>query len=146
MNANRIFRCLLCWLCPLDYCRQFSEEMASVFEQRSGEISKEHRILSWAFLLSETSGIFKGAFLMWLTKIRAINRTRSQRGPELPVTPLLSLEEVARQRAAAIRSMVAAIAEHDFVAARRNSDEEVRLAQLLATLESDGVAREEKFA
>ena len=83
---------------------------------------------------------------MWLTKIRAINRTRSQRGPELPVTPLLSLEELARQRAAAIRSMVAAIAEHDFVAARRNSDEEVRLAQLLATLESDGVAREEKFA
>jgi hypothetical protein len=136
----------LLWLYPPDYRRQFSEEMTSVFEQRSGEISKEHRILSWAFLLSETSGIFKGAFLMWLTKIRAINRTRSQRGPELPVTPLLSLEEVARQRAAAIRSMVAAIAEHDFVAARRNSDEEVRLAQLLATLESDGVAREEKFA
>jgi hypothetical protein len=145
MTSSRIFRCLL-WLYPPDYRRQFSEEMTSVFEQRSGEISKEHRILSWAFLLSETSGIFKGAFLMWLTKIRAINRTRSQRGPELPVTPLLSLEEVARQRAAAIRSMVAAIAEHDFVAARRNSDEEVRLAQLLATLESDGVAREEKFA
>jgi len=145
MTSSRIFRCLL-WLYPPDYRRQFSEEMTSVFEQRSGEISKEHRILSWAFLLSETSGIFKGAFLMWLTKIRAINRTRSQCGPELRVTPLLSLEELARQRAAAIRSMVAAIAEHDFVAARRNSDEEVRLAQLLATLESDGVAREEKFA
>jgi hypothetical protein len=145
MNANRIFRCLL-WLCPLDYCRQFSEEMASVFEQRSGEITKESRILSRAFLLSETSGIFKEAFLKWLTKIVAINRTRSQCGPEVPVTPLLSMEEVARQRAAAIRNMDAAIAEHDFVAARRNSDEEVRLAQVLETLESDGVAREREFA
>lgn len=145
MTATRIFRCLL-WLYPLEYRRQFSEEMASVFERRSGEISKEHRILWWAFLLFETSGIFKGAFLMWLTKIRAINRARSQCGPELPVTPLLSMEEVARQRTAAIRSMVAAIAEHDFVAARRNADEEVRLAQLLATQESDGLARERKFA
>src|ERR1700721_55543 len=127
MTSSRIFRCLL-WLYPPDYRRQCIEKINCLFEQRSGEISKEHRILSWAFLLSETSGIFKGAFLMWLTKIRAINRTRSQCGPELRVTPLLSLEELARQRAAAIRSMVAAIAEHDFVAARRNSDEEVRLA------------------
>jgi hypothetical protein len=145
MTSNRIFRCLL-WLYPLDYRRQFSEEMASVFEQRPGEVSKESRILSCAFLLSETSGIFKGAFLMWLTKIVAMNRTRSQCGPELPVTPLLSMEEAARQRSAAIRSTVAAIAEHDFVGARRYSDEEVRLAQVLETLQSDGLARERKFA
>jgi hypothetical protein len=51
------------------------------------------------------------------------------------------MEEAARQRAAAIRSIVAAIAEHDFVGARRNSDEEVRLAQVLETLQSDGFSK-----
>jgi hypothetical protein len=83
---------------------------------------------------------------MWLTKIVAMYRIRAQCGPELPVTPLLSMEEAARQRATAIRSMVAAIAEHDFVCARRNSDEEVRLAQALERLQSDRLERERKFA
>jgi hypothetical protein len=82
---------------------------------------------------------------MWLKSIFSKGRTQlSSSHPADPVEFTSGREEAARQRALAIQNMVAAIANHDFVAARRYSDEETRLKRALRRFESDGaeVSRE----
>jgi hypothetical protein len=51
-------------------------------------------------------------------------------------THTLSAEEATKLRNEAVQKMVAAIADHDFVAARRFSDEETRLKRVLEDLQS----------
>jgi hypothetical protein len=52
----------------------------------------------------------------------------------------LTIAEAAKQRDAAIQNMVAAIADHDFIDARRYSDAEVRLKNLLHDLQNKALA------
>jgi hypothetical protein len=119
--------------------------MISVFE-RSGQVPKNRRIEPSAFLLAESCGVLKGASLMWLTRILPIDRNHSRRNTEPAAAGILSVEEATRQRDAAIKNMTAAIAEHDFVNARRYSNEEVRLTRAIETSQSDALAREPKLA
>jgi hypothetical protein len=83
---------------------------------------------------------------MWVTKILPIDRNHSRRKTEPAITGNLSVEEARRQRDAAIKNMTAAIAEHDFVNARRYSNEEVRLTRAIEASQSDALARERKLA
>jgi hypothetical protein len=132
MTTTTIYRVLL-WLYPSEFRQQFSEEMISVFEQRAGERFADRGAVSFAFLLTEFSGIVKGAYVMWFSKILTFDRKQSEFGAT--ATPILSAEEAARLRTHAIQKMVAAIADHDFVTARRFSDEEVRLKHVLEELQ-----------
>jgi hypothetical protein len=145
MTIGALYRRLL-WLYPSDFRRQFSEEMISVFEQRAGERFADRESATFAFLLAEFSSIVKGACVMWLGKIRPIDRNRSASSSGLVTTPALSFEDATKQRDLAIRNMVAAIADHDFVNARRYSDEEARLKRVLEGLKSDTPATYVKLA
>jgi hypothetical protein len=62
MTANRIFRCLL-WLYPLDYRRQFSEEMASVFEQRQARYLRRAEFCRGSFYCLGPAVFSKELFL-----------------------------------------------------------------------------------
>src|ERR1700678_4273719 len=105
MTIGGLYRILLCFY-PSDFRQQFSEEMVSVFEQRAGERFADRRSVPFAFLLTEFSGIVKGAYIMWLGKIFPMDRNRSEAGSALVTTATLSLEDVTRHRDLAIRKMV----------------------------------------
>ena len=145
MTIGGFYRGML-WLYPSGFRKQFSEEMISVFEQRAGERFADRESGSFAFLLIEFSSILKGACIMWLGKIRPINRKRTASDSALITTAALSFEDATKQRGLAIHNMVAAIADHDFVNARRYSDEEARLKQVLEELQSDAAATSRELA
>jgi hypothetical protein len=83
---------------------------------------------------------------MWLGKILPMNRNRSASGSAFVTTATLSFEDATKQRDLAIRNMVAAIANHDFVNARQYSDEEARLKEVLEGLQSASSATYRKPA
>jgi hypothetical protein len=145
MTTGDFYRRLLS-LYPPEFRKQFSEEMVSVFEQRAGERFADRKSASFAFFLTEFSSVMKGAYLMWLTKILPIDRNRPQSGPAEATTPILSVEEATKQRNIAIRNVVAAIGDHDFINARRYSDEEVRLKHVLQELKGNPLATHRKLA
>jgi hypothetical protein len=145
MTICGLYRRLL-WFYPSDFRQQFSEEMISVFEQRAGEHFADRKSVSFAVLLTEFSSIVKEAYIMWLEKLFPIDRNRSASGSALVTTPALSLEEATKQRDLAIRNMVAAIADHDFVNARRYSNEEARLKHVLEGMQSDVPAAHRRLA
>ena len=145
MTTCDFYRRLL-WLYPPKFRQQFSEEMVSVFEQRAGERFADRKSASFAFLLTEFSSLVRGAYGMWLASILRIDRNRSESSSASATTPILSVEEAAKQRDLAIRKMVAAIADHDFINARRYSDEEVRLQHILRELEGNTAAIHRKLA
>ena len=131
MRVVDLYRGLL-FLYPGDFRNQFSEEMISVFQQRAGE-----RPETFQFFLSEFSGIAKGACIMWLAKILTLNPSPSE-AEDATSTPV-TIAELTSQRQTAIKKMVASIAMHDFLNARRYSYEEVRLKRILRDLE-DGIS------
>ena len=133
MKVVDLYRGLL-FLYPGDFRNQFSEEMISVFQQRAGE-----RPETFQFFLSEFSGIAKGACIMWLAKILTLDRNSAPREAEDATSTPVTIAELASQRQTAIRKMVASIAKHDFLNARRYSYEEVRLKRILRDLE-DGIS------
>jgi hypothetical protein len=145
MTIGGLYRKLL-WLYPSDFRQQFSEEMISVFEQRAGERFADRESVSPAFLLTEFTSVVKGAYLMWLGKILRMDRNQSASSSALMTTAALSFEDAKEQRDLAIRNMVAAIADHDFVNARRYSDEEARLKRVLEGLKIDTPATYNKPA
>jgi hypothetical protein len=133
-------------LCPAKFRQQFSGEMIWVFEQRAGEHFASRRLAFLAFLLREFSSIVKGACLMWLSQVLP-SESKGPRGDSAATaTPILTLTEIATQQEAAIKKMITAIAEHDFVGARRYSDEEARLKALLRDLENGNVATQHRLA
>jgi hypothetical protein len=77
----------------------------------------------------------KAANVMWFTKIMSFDRSRSEFGLEAATTPILNAEEATKHRKHVIQKIVAAIADHDVVSARRYSDEESRLKHFLEELE-----------
>lgn len=145
MATGDFYRHLL-WLYPPEFRKQFSEEMVSVFEQRAGELLANRKSVSFVFLLTEFSSIVKGAYVMWLANILPFDRNRSESGSIAATTPILSVDEATKQRDIAIRKMVAAIADHDFVNARRYSDEEVRLKHVLEQLQTGTLATHRNLA
>jgi hypothetical protein len=68
---------------------------------------------------------------MWLAKILPAHRAPSSSTEIKPNHEQLPIAQIATQRDAAIRNMVAAIAQHDFNHARLYSYEEARLKKLL---------------
>jgi hypothetical protein len=117
---------------PADFRNQFSEEMICVFQQRAGECPG-----TCNFFVREFSSIAKGACIMWLAKILTRNPSPSE-AEDATCTPV-TIAELNSQRQTAIRKMVASIAKHDFLNARRYSYEEVRLKRILGDLE-DGIS------
>jgi hypothetical protein len=113
--------------------------MISVFEQRAGERFADREAMSFAFFLTELSGILKGAYVMWFSKILAFDRRQSS--PGVVPAPTMSVEEAKKLREQTIQNMVGAIADHDFVAARRFSDEEERLKHVMEELRDPLLAR-----
>lgn len=131
MTTTSIYRTLLC-LYPSEFRQQFTEEMVSVFEQRAGERFADKGAVSFAFLLTEFFAIVKGANIMSFSKILPFRREPSESGAT--TTQALSADEAVKLRLEAIQKMVAAIADHDFAAARQYSDEEGRLQRVLEDL------------
>jgi hypothetical protein len=127
MRVVDLYRGLL-FLYPEDFRNQFSEEMISVFQQRASE-----RPGTFDFFVGELSSIAKGACIMWLAKILTVNSSPSV-AEDVTCTPV-TIAELNNQRQTAIRKMVASIAKHDFLNARRYSYEEVRLERILRSLE-----------
>jgi DNA-binding PadR family transcriptional regulator len=130
------FRALLL-LYPADFRRQFSAEMLCVFEQRAGEVFANGKSATFAFLLTEFFSIVKGAYTMWFARMLRINRNRLPSQPTSSNLEPLTFAEATKQRETAIRNMVASIARHDFSNARRYSDEETRLKNLIHDLARD---------
>ena len=76
---------------------------------------------------------------MWLAKILTVHRNLSPSEAADPTCTPLTIVELNSQRQTAIRKMVASIAKHDFLNARRYSYEEVPLKRILRDLE-DGIS------
>jgi hypothetical protein len=130
LKLSDLYRVLLL-LYPADFRSQFSEEMISVFQQRAGErfANRDSQPIAW--LAIEFLSIVKGAHTMWLTRILPFHHNSSScDATEAPLT----VAEVAHRRRAAIKGMCTAIAKHDFINARRYSNEEARLEHLLAEM------------
>jgi hypothetical protein len=131
MKLGDVYRVLL-RLYPADFRRQFSEEMISVFEQRAGERFANRDSQPVAWLAMEFLSIVKGAHTMWITRILPFQRNFSS-SDAAETSPTVA--EVAHRRQAAIKAMCEAIAKHDFINARRYSNEEARLKHLLAEMD-----------
>jgi hypothetical protein len=137
MRFSNIYRILL-FLYPADFRRHFSAEMLFVFEQRANEAPADRGSASCAFLLTEFSGIMKGAYIVWFAKIIGVNgKSLSQEATTSSIEPV-TVAEATKQRDAAIKNMVASIAKHDFSSARRYSYEETRLKNLIWDLANQG--------
>jgi hypothetical protein len=145
MNIRSIY-CRLLSLYPAEFRKEFSQEMLWVFEQRAGEHLTNSKSVSFPFLLTEFSSIVKGAYSMRLKSIPSPTRARSSSNLAGPVELSPGYEETSRQHALAIQNMVAAIAKHDFAAARRYSDEEARLKHALRLVEHDASAASQETA
>jgi hypothetical protein len=137
MSFSNTYRILLL-LYPADFRRQFSAEMICVFEQRGREYFADKRSASFAFLLTEFSSILKGAYIMWFAKILPVKHNNVPLEPTTSGLEPLTVAEATKQRYAAISNMVTSIAKHDFSNARRYSEEEIRLKNLIQDLASDG--------
>ena len=137
MSFSNTYRILLL-LYPAEFRRQFSAEMICVFEQRGSEYFADRRSATFAFLLTEFFSIVKGAYIMWFAKILPVKHNNLP----LESTPSghepITLAEATEQRDAAIKNMVASIAKHDFSNARRYSEEETRLKNLIQDLADEG--------
>jgi hypothetical protein len=140
MRLVDLYRGLL-FLYPVAFRDQFSEEMVSVFKQRAGE-----RPGTLNFFVTEFSSIAKGACIMWLAKILAVNRNPPPSETADALCTPVTIAEINSQRQTAIRMMVASIARHDFLNARRYSYEETRLKLVLYDLESGTPAPEGETA
>lgn len=127
MRVVDLYRGLL-FLYPVAFRDQFSEEMISVFQQRAAE-----RPGTFNFFVREFSSIANGACIMWLAKILTRNPSPSE-AADATCTPV-TIADLNSQRQTAIRKMVASIARHDFLNARRYSNEETRLKRILQDLE-----------
>jgi hypothetical protein len=125
------FYCRLLWLYPTEFRKQFSEEMLSVFEQKASERCANRKPVPFGFLLIEFSSIVQGAYVMWLKQILSMDRNGAPSDSSTTVELAPDYEEATKQRSLAIQNMVAAIAKHDFIAARRYSDEEARLKVII---------------
>ena len=135
MRFSNAYRILL-FLYPAEFRRRFSAEMLFVFEQSANEAPADRGSASFAFLLTEFSGIMKGAYIMWFAKI--IGRKRlSQEATTSSIEPL-TVAEATKRRDAAIKNMVASIAKHDFSSARQYSYEETRLKNVILDLADQG--------
>jgi hypothetical protein len=139
MRIIHFYRASL-WLYPKDFREQFCEEMFSVFEQRAGELFANGRSAPIALVVAELTGIVRGAYIMWMAKILPKNRNTSRSDTDSPTNAPLTIAEIAKQRDAAIQSMVAAIAAHDFINARRYSDDEIRLKTFIHDLQNKASA------
>jgi hypothetical protein len=131
MRISNLYRGLLS-LYPADFRKQFSEEMFCVFEQRAGE--RFARSAPVGFVLAELSSIVREAYPMWLAKILPVHRHRSDVVAATDASPTLA--ELMKHRETAIKNMVASIATHDFINARRYSYEAHRLNNLLQNLQN----------
>jgi hypothetical protein len=137
MRFSNTYRILL-YLYPAEFRRRFSAEMLFVFKQRENEHLAERGPAPLAFLLTEFSGIMKGAYIMWFAKILGVHRkSLSQEATTSNFEPL-TVAEATKQRDAAIKNMVASIAKHDFSSARQYSYEETRLKNLIRDLANQG--------
>jgi hypothetical protein len=136
VRISNLYRRLLSFY-PADFRKQFSEEMLCVFEQRAGERFANRRFVSIDFVLAEFSSVMKGAYTMWLEKIPPIDRQPLQFAAVASTDVSMTVAELKNQREAAIQKMVASIATHDFISARRYSYEETRLANLLQNLQNE---------
>jgi hypothetical protein len=134
MKLGDLYRVLLL-LYPADFRQQFSEEMISVFEQRTGErlANRDSRPAAW--LAIEFLSVVKGAHSMWLTRILPIQRSSSSSDASFSAETPLTIAEVANRRHTAIKDLCTSIAKHDFINARKYSNEEARLKHLLAEME-----------
>jgi hypothetical protein len=112
MRILDFYRALL-WLYPKDFREQFCEEMFSVFQQRAGEHFANGRFASIVLVVLESTGVVRGAYIMWTAKILPKNRSTSRSDTDTPTHGPLTIAEAAKQRDAAIQNMVAAIAAHD---------------------------------
>jgi hypothetical protein len=74
---------------------------------------------------------------MWFARILQINRNHLPSPPTSSNFEPLTLAEATKQRETAIRNMVASIARHDFTNARRYSEEETGLKNLIQDLAKD---------
>jgi hypothetical protein len=137
MRFSSTYRILL-FLYPADFRRHFSAEMLFVFEQRANEHLADRGPATFAFLLTEFSGIMKGAYIMWFAKILSVNRNSLPQETTTSSFEPLTIVEATKQRDAAIKNMVASIAKHDFSSARRHSYEETRLKNLVQDLANQG--------
>ena len=137
MSFNNTYRMLLL-LYPAEFRRQFSAEMICVFEQRGREYFADRRSATFAFLLTEFFSIVKGAYIMWFAKILPVKLNNLPLEPTPSGLEPLTLAEATKQRYAAISNMVASIAKHDFSNARRYSEEETRLKNLIQDLADEG--------
>jgi hypothetical protein len=127
MTVLSFYRVLLL-LYPADFRHEFAEEMLLVFEQIAGEqLVAASKIERTAFLISELTGIAKGAYTMWMKKRVAAVEFTSISSNEASLT----VEQLAARRTEAIEHMVIAIAKHDFINARRYSEEEGRIERRL---------------
>jgi hypothetical protein len=137
MKMSSVYSRLL-RLYPSSFQKQFAEEMLGVFERRARDHRANGRSMAVAFLFAEFSGLVTGAFAMRLENILRIHRTQSSSsGPSEPEELAQGHEELSRQRKVAIQNMCAAIAKHDFAAARRYSNQEARLQRTLTQIERD---------
>ena len=135
MRLVDLYRGLL-FLYPVAFRDQFSEEMVSVFQQRAGE-----RPGTLNFFVREFSSIAKGACIMWVAKSLTVDRNPPLPAAADPTCTPVTIAEINSQRQTAIRKMVASIAKHDFLNARRYSNEEIRLKLVLRDLEGGAGSR-----
>jgi hypothetical protein len=138
MRISDFYRGLL-RLYPTDFQEQFSEEMLGVFEQRATEHFASGGTASIALVAKEFLGIAKGGCMMRMANILPVRRSSRNNSQPSAVTPVhtpLTIAEATKQRDAAVRNMVTAIAGHDFPKARLYSYEEIRLKNLLRNLQS----------
>jgi hypothetical protein len=117
---------------------QFAAEMVNIFEQRVHDRFADGRFPAFVFVLAEFFGVMKGAYVMWFSKILKSDTKPSKLSVTTP--KVHNAEEGIKLRQDAIRRMVAAIADHDFVTARHHSDEEVRLRHAIEDLQGTPVA------
>jgi hypothetical protein len=143
MKPASLYKRLL-WLYPPGFRKEFSAEMLEVFQQRAKDrfAGKE---LPFVFFCAEFIGLIKGAYVMWLSKVVSINRKPVQSQTAEAETPL-TLAHAKAARQGALNRMVAAIANHDFVNARRYSEEEHRLTAFIRTSENAGPAERIRMA
>jgi hypothetical protein len=144
MKLGDFYRVLLL-LYPADFRRQFSEEMISVFEQRTGE-RFANRDSKQGWLAIEFFSIVKGAHTMWLTRILPIQRSTSSSDAAFSAETPLTIAEITSRRHTAIKDMCTSIAKHDFINARQYSDEEARLKHLLAEMEKADLVGQSRTA
>jgi hypothetical protein len=135
MIANSFYRRII-RLYPRDFRQQFSDEMSSVLQQRADDGLTRGKAAATLLFLKETTSIVKGACFMWMAKLFSVSASAKDPLPSEP-RPTPTLSELAAQRQLAIRQMVAAIAKHNFSAARAEAQEESRLKSLIAKLESE---------